>query len=70
MHVGDYAAASIAVVTILGGMVATLRFMIVHYLQELRPNSGSTIKDAVQRLEERVDELFKLMVENYDNRRK
>jgi hypothetical protein len=32
-----------------------------HYLAELKPNSGSSIKDQVNRLEARVDTILELL---------
>lgn len=60
---GTWAAIAIATVTVITGLSAMFRFMIIHYLNELKPNSGSSMKDAVCRLENRVDELFKLIAE-------
>jgi len=38
-----------------------LRWVIKSYLQELKPNSGSSMKDQLTRLEQRVDDLYSLM---------
>jgi len=38
-----------------------LRWVIKSYLQELRPNGGSSMKDQLNRLEARVDDLFMLI---------
>jgi hypothetical protein len=57
MSAQDYAALAVAIVTVLGGVTAMLNFMIKHYLAELKPNSGSSMKDAVNRLETRVDKI-------------
>jgi len=38
-----------------------LRWVIKSYLQELRPNGGSSMKDQLNRLEARVDDLFILI---------
>jgi len=57
----DYAAIAVAIVTVLGGVTAMLQFLIKHYLQELKPNSGSSIKDQVNRLEARVDTILELL---------
>jgi hypothetical protein len=62
MSLQDYAAIAVAVVTVLGGVAALLRFVILHYLQELKPNSGSSIKDQVNRLETRVDKIYELLL--------
>jgi hypothetical protein len=57
---------AILVATVLG--IASTLFMglrwIVHsFLYELRPNGGSSIKDTVARLEQRVDEIYKILAE-------
>jgi len=57
----DYAALAVAIVTVLGGVTAMLQFMVKHYLQELKPNSGSSMKDAVNRLETRVDKIYEIL---------
>lgn len=58
---GDLAAWAVAVVTVLGGLAAYTQFMIKHYLSELKPNSGSSLKDQVSRLESRVDTIIQLL---------
>jgi hypothetical protein len=62
MNLQDYAAIAVAIVTVLGGVAALLRFVILHYLAELKPNSGSSIKDQVNRLETRVDKIYELLL--------
>ena len=61
MSAGDLAAWAVAVVTILGGVATYVQFMIKHYLSELKPNSGSSIKDQVSRLEARVDTIIEML---------
>jgi hypothetical protein len=61
MNATDYAAIAVAIVTVLGGVTAMLQFLIKHYLAELKPNSGSSIKDQVNRLEARVDTIIELL---------
>ena len=61
MTAQDYAALSVAILSILGGVAAYVQFMIKHYLAELRPNGGSSIKDQVNRLEARVDTIIDLL---------
>jgi hypothetical protein len=57
----DYAAIAVAIVTVLGGVTAMLQFLVKHYLNELKPNSGSSIKDQVNRLEARVDTIIEML---------
>ncbi len=61
MSAQDLAAWLVAVVTILGGIATFTQFMIKHYLSELKPNSGSSLKDQVSRLEARVDTIIDLL---------
>ena len=63
MSAQDYATVALAVFTIFGGLLAAMKWLVKHYLWELRPNSGSSLKDSVSRLEQRVDDLYKLLVE-------
>jgi hypothetical protein len=45
--------------------------MVKHYLYELKPNSGSSLKDSVNRLEIQVQEIMTiLMTENARPKRK
>jgi len=57
----DYAAWAVGIVTVLGGMASYTQFMIKHYLSELKPNSGSSMKDQISRLEARVDTIIELL---------
>jgi hypothetical protein len=65
MTMGDWAGFGAGVIAVLSGGLIGLRFLVKGWLNELRPNSGSSIKDAIDRiderssrLEQRVDELF------------
>jgi hypothetical protein len=63
MQAQDYATVAVAVMTIIGGFAGAVRWLVKHYLNELKPNGGSSLKDSVQRLEERIDDLYKLVAE-------
>jgi hypothetical protein len=63
MQAQDYATVAVAVCTIIGGFAASVRWMVKHYLNELKPNGGSSLKDSVSRLEERIDDLYRLVAE-------
>lgn len=58
----DWAGIAVAVVTVVGSLVSAIRWMVKHYLHELVPNSGSSLKDKVVHLEKRVDEIYLLLV--------
>ena len=61
MTVQDFAALVAAIATGLAGVTAMLRFLVIHYLNELKPNGGGSIKDQVNRLETRVDKIYELL---------
>jgi hypothetical protein len=63
MQAQDYATVAVAVMTIIGGFVGAVRWLVKHYLNELKPNGGSSIKDSMARLEDRIDDLYKLIAE-------
>jgi hypothetical protein len=63
MQAQDYATIAVAVCTIIGGFVGAVRWLVKHYLNELKPNGGSSLKDSVQRLEDRIDDLYRLVAE-------
>ena len=63
MQAQDYATIAVAVMTIIGGFAGAVRWMVKHYLNELKPNGGSSIKDSMARLEQRIDDLYKLVAD-------
>lgn len=63
MQAQDYAAIAVAVCTVIGGFTAAVRWLVKHYLAELKPNSGSSLRDSVNRLEEKVEILYQIMIQ-------
>jgi hypothetical protein len=63
MQAKDYATVVVAVMTITGGFLGAIRWLVKHYLNELRPNGGSSMKDSLKRMEDRIDDLYKLIAE-------
>jgi hypothetical protein len=60
---GTWAGIAGAVVAVLSGASAVVGWTVKHYLYELKPNGGSSLKDSVNRLEKRVDDLYTLIAE-------
>jgi hypothetical protein len=63
MTPNDWAALAVAATTLLGTLAVTVRHLVKHYLSELRPNGGSSVKDQVNRLEEKVDTLYQILIQ-------
>jgi hypothetical protein len=61
MTVQDWVAIATGVCAITGSLFMGLRWVIKSYLAELKPNSGTSMKDQITRLEQRVDDLFVLI---------
>lgn len=54
------------ILTIIGGIISIqvqlvllVKWLVKHYLKELIPNSGTSIKDQINRLEQRQHEIYK-----------
>ena len=61
MSPADWAGLIVAVMTIATGVITAVRWLVKHYLNELKPNGGSSIKDKVERLDEKVEFLTDLV---------
>jgi uncharacterized protein Yka (UPF0111/DUF47 family) len=47
----------LAFISILGSLAVAVRFLVKHYLSELKPNGGSSMKDRVGEIEKKIDKL-------------
>ena len=63
MTVNDWAALAVAITTLIGTLAMGVRHLVKHFLSELKPNGGSSLKDQVNRLEEKVQFLTELVKE-------
>ena len=61
MTPGEWVALCVGVCAICTSLLVALRWVIKSYLAELKPNSGTSMKDQLTRLESRVDDLFILI---------
>jgi hypothetical protein len=68
VNASDWATMGVAIVTLLVAFMTGIRYLVKYYLSELRPNSGSSVKDQISRLESRVDEIYSLIISNSTRR--
>jgi hypothetical protein len=61
MSVMDIAALAVAATTVIGSFIGSVRWLVKHYLAELKPNGGSSMNDRITRLEERVETVIRLL---------
>jgi len=70
MSAAEWAGFAVAIMTLVAGFTAAIRWLVQHYLSELKPNSGSSMRDAVNinterldRVEQRVDQIYLILCE-------
>jgi hypothetical protein len=56
MTITNWAELLVAIITIVSSIAFSIKWLVKHYLSELKPNSGSSLKDQVSRLEIRISE--------------
>jgi hypothetical protein len=59
----DWAGLAVAVTTLIGALATATRWMVKHYLTELKPNGGSSLKDKVNQLDDKVEFLTELVLQ-------
>jgi hypothetical protein len=62
MTPADWAGLLVSLTVLVGAFAAMTRWLVKYYLSELKPNGGGSVKDQVNRLELRVDEIYRLLV--------
>ena len=68
MSAQDWAGFILTIVSILGAVGIVGRWIVKKYVEdimsELKPNSGSSLKDQVTRLEDKMDKVFDMMIDH------
>jgi hypothetical protein len=57
MNATEVIALVTSILTLIVGLEFRVKSIVKHYLIELKPNSGSSIKDQITRLEQKIDKL-------------
>lgn len=70
MNAADYATISVAVIAVITAFAGGIKWLVKHYLAELKPNGGGSMRDSVnrnserlERLETRVDKIYEILCE-------
>jgi hypothetical protein len=58
MSIGEWTAIGGLVIGLLGAIYASMKVVVRSIMTELSPNGGSSIKDQVSRIEERLNQLI------------
>ena len=69
MNPNEWAGIGVALVTLISAFTMSIRFLVKHYFSELRPdgNGGHNLRSKVDRIEEKVDFLYELILEDRTN---
>ena len=62
MTTANWASLIVSIIAVVSAFAGSVRWLVKHYLYELKPNSGSSLKDSVTRLEEKVEILYQMML--------
>jgi len=57
----DWTGVAVAAVTVIGSFIGSVKWLVKHYLNELKPNSGSSMRDQITALEARVETIIRIL---------
>jgi hypothetical protein len=70
MNTTQWAGLIVSAMSIVAGFATLVRWLVKHYLYELKPNGGSSIKDKIKdidgkvdKLELRIDAIYEMLLE-------
>jgi hypothetical protein len=62
MTAANWAGLIVSIIAIVSAFAGSVRWLVKHYLYELKPNSGSSMKDSIDRLERQVEEIYRILL--------
>jgi hypothetical protein len=60
----DWAALAIAAITLITAFAGSVRWLVKHYLSELKPNGGSSMSDRLTAVENQVYKIYEILLED------
>lgn len=62
----DTVALLVGVITIVTSFIASIKWLVSHYLSELKPdgNGGHNLEGRIRRMESRIDDLYSIIIQN------
>jgi len=61
MTPANWAGLIVSIIAIITALAGAVRWLVKHYLYELKPNSGSSMRDSINRLETQVETILKII---------
>jgi hypothetical protein len=64
MTANDWMALVVSIVTIIGSFIASVRWLVKHYLSELKPdkNGQHNLEGRICRIENKLDTLYEILI--------
>lgn len=63
MNYLDWVGLTVAVITIVTALAGGVRWLVKHYLAELKPNGGTSLRDEVDKLSAKLDRLYEILIQ-------
>jgi hypothetical protein len=61
MTPANWAGLIVSIIAIVSGFAGSVRWLVKHYLAELKPNGGSSMRDSINRLEAQMEIILDLL---------
>jgi hypothetical protein len=61
MSAQDWAAVVAVALTVIGSFIGSVKWLVKHYLNELKTNGGSSMRDQITSLEARVETIIRIL---------
>jgi hypothetical protein len=61
MTPANWAGLIVSVIAIISAFAGSVRWLVKHYLAELKPNGGSSMRDSINRLEAQMEIILKVL---------
>jgi hypothetical protein len=61
MTPSNWAGLIVSIIAIVSAFAGSVRWLVKHYLAELKPNGGSSMRDSINRLEAQMEIILKVL---------
>ena len=61
MSPGDWLGVVVAALTVIGSFIGSVKWLVKHYLAELKTNGGSSMRDELNALSVRVETILRIL---------
>ena len=61
MSPGDWLGVVVAALTVIGSFIGSVKWLVKHYLAELKTNGGSSMRDELNTLSVRVETILRIL---------